>query len=61
MNNSFVGNESNLMVWSEGESPITQTISTGGRLADLIQWPANGLPVLLHSWGNTKERERGES
>lgn len=36
-NNPLVGNENNLMVWSEGESSITQTINARGLLTDLAQ------------------------
>jgi hypothetical protein len=38
-----VGNEDNLMAWSEGENSITQATNTRGLLADLLQQPANVL------------------
>lgn len=36
-NDPFVGNENNLMVWSEGENSITQTMNARGLLTDLAQ------------------------
>lgn len=54
-NNPFVGNENNLMVWSEGENSIAQTTNARGLLTDLAQRPANcasSIIALLREAGN---------
>lgn len=51
----MVGNENNLMVWSEGENSIAQTIHSRGLLTDLAQWPTNHasrITALLREAGN---------